>query len=86
MMFHTSGLNTGSVRLETLITGFCCACAGGAANPATAIAIAGGERGKAASRQIEHGLFPLVVVQTVILRVTWLECERDFTPLSFACK
>src|SRR6476646_11324141 len=30
MMFQTSGLNTGSVRLETLITGFCCACAGGA--------------------------------------------------------
>jgi hypothetical protein len=30
--------------------------------------------------------FPLVVVQTVILRVTWLEGERDFTPLSFVCK
>ena len=31
MTFHTSGLNTGSVRLETLITGFCCACADGIA-------------------------------------------------------
>src|SRR4051812_48837252 len=30
MMFQTSGLNTGSVRLDTLMTGFCCACAGGA--------------------------------------------------------
>ena len=29
MTFHTSGLNTGSVRLETLIIGFCCACAVG---------------------------------------------------------
>ena len=36
MMFHTSGLNTGSVRLETLITGLCCACAGGATNAAMA--------------------------------------------------
>src|SRR5262249_58718782 len=25
MMFHTSGLNTGSVRLETVIFGRCCA-------------------------------------------------------------
>ena len=33
MMFQTSGLNTGSVRLETLMTGFCCACAGGAEQP-----------------------------------------------------
>ena len=30
MMFHTSGLNTGKVRLDTLMTGFCCACAFGA--------------------------------------------------------
>src|SRR5215471_15306275 len=27
MMFHTIGLNTGSVRLETRICGFCCAVA-----------------------------------------------------------
>jgi len=33
MMFHTSGLKTGNVRLDTLITGFCCACAGEAAKP-----------------------------------------------------
>src|ERR1039458_1745591 len=39
MMFHTSGLNTGSVRLETLITGFCCASADGAVKPTTAKAI-----------------------------------------------
>ncbi len=45
----------------------------------------GGKRGEAAARQFGHGQFPLVVAQTVILRVTWLECERDFTPLSFAC-
>ena len=38
MMFHTSGLNTGSVRLETLITGFCCAWACGATMVASAIA------------------------------------------------
>ena len=44
------------------------------------------ERGKAASRQIDHGLFPLVAVQTVILLVTWHERERDFTLVSFACK
>src|SRR4051812_33731260 len=31
MMFQTSGLNTGSVRLDTLMTGFCCACAGAVA-------------------------------------------------------
>jgi len=27
-----------------------------------------------------------MVAQAVILRVTWLEGERDFTPLSFVCK
>ena len=37
MMFQTSGLNTGSVRLETLITGFCWACAGTDAVPMAAI-------------------------------------------------
>ena len=37
MMFQTSGLNTGNVRLETLITGFCCACAGADAIPQAAI-------------------------------------------------
>jgi hypothetical protein len=26
-MFHTKGLKTGKVRLDTLMTGFCCACA-----------------------------------------------------------
>src|SRR6185437_6992116 len=36
MMFQTSGLNTGSVRLETLITGFCCACAADSAETANA--------------------------------------------------
>src|SRR4029079_8915866 len=30
MMFHTRGLNTGRVRLDTLMTGFCCACTPGA--------------------------------------------------------
>jgi hypothetical protein len=29
-MFHTSGLKTGKVRLDTLMIGFCCACAFGA--------------------------------------------------------
>ena len=49
MMFQTSGLNTGSVRLDTLITGFCCACAGnGIAGEANA---KGGESGKAAATQ-----------------------------------
>src|SRR5262245_28582549 len=38
MMFQTSGLNTGKVRLETLITGFCCACAGDDAIPPAVIA------------------------------------------------
>ena len=44
------------------------------------------KRGKAAARYVEHGHFPLVVNQPVILRVTWLEGDCDFTPLSFACK
>ena len=86
MMFHTSGLNTGSVRLETLITGFCWACAGTDAVPMAAIVKATDKRGKAAARQVRHGHFPLVVTQPVILRVTWLERDCDFTPLSFACK
>src|SRR6476619_295828 len=30
IMFHTRGLNTGKVRLDTLMTGFCCACTPGA--------------------------------------------------------
>ena len=66
------------------MTGFCCACAGTDGVPA--IANVNSERGKAASRQIDHGLFPLVAVQTVILLVTWHERERDFTLVSFACK
>src|SRR4030095_15102957 len=106
MMFQTSGLNTGKVRLETLITGFCWSWRrehrqGEARtldprlllcvrrqrrDPAGRYRESKGERGNAAARQPEHGQFPLVVVQAVVLLVAWLECERDFTLLSFACK
>ena len=44
------------------------------------------KRGKAASRQVRTWTVPPRGHSAVILRVTWPEGERDFTPLSFACK
>ena len=70
MMFHTSGLNTGSVRLETLIIGFCCACAGGEKIPAKANGENRGERGQAASRHFRHVQLPLVDFAGVVFVAT----------------
>ena len=86
MMFQTNGLNTGSVRTRYLDHRLLLGVRGYRCNADGRNRESDYKRGKAAARQVRHGHFPLVVAQPVILRVTWLERDCDFTPLSFACK
>src|SRR5690349_19097164 len=62
MMFQTSGLNTGSVRLETLMTGLCWAKAIGGAYPPTTSKAATATAAKPRRNEISMDV-PLVVVR-----------------------
>src|SRR5262245_58587530 len=68
MMFQTIGLNTGSVRLETVIFGFCCATAAVAETSASAHVTV-----KAAAASVARPRRGIVSIKS-----TPLNCQRNF--------
>jgi hypothetical protein len=92
MMFQTSGLNTGSVRLDTLITGFCCACA--LERPAVAIASAAAMAVKLRRDIMDMKTPPRILQAWSVARPYFQKSytvnrrfpSGDFTLLSLVCK